>query len=75
MFLRCLVCAIGQSSMDIYVIHMLLIKFIFWRPSFSNTYLLYLYVLIYSMGIILLILLLRYKVFKYRLYDIFMGRF
>lgn len=74
-FLRRLVCAIGQSSMDIYVIHMLLIKFIFWRPDFSNEYLLYLYVAVYSIGIILLILLLRYKVLKCRLYDVCMGRF
>ena len=73
--IRNLVCAVGQSSMDIYVIHMLLIKFIFWSPSFSNMYLLYLYVVVYSIGIILLILLLRYKVLKCRIYDILMGRF
>ena len=73
--LRRLVCAIGQSSMDIYVIHMLLIKFICWKPSFSNIYLLYLYVVFYSIGIMLLILLLRYKVLRCRLYDIIMGRF
>ena len=75
LFLRHLVCAIGQSSIDIYVMHMFLIKFIFWKPSFSNMYYLYVYLIIYSICIIFFILFLRYKVFKCRLYDILMGRF
>lgn len=67
--LRQLFCAIGQSSMDIYVIHMFMIKFIPWEPFLPNIYFSYIYLAIYSGAIILFILLLRYKVLRCRLYN------